>query len=55
VPPVDDARCLFRGDFGEGSSKRLDDMLPLVRILDGIIRRMILPRPNCRDRTTHLQ
>jgi hypothetical protein len=43
------------GDFGEGSSRRSSDMLPLVRILDGIIRQTILPHPNCKDRTTCLQ
>jgi hypothetical protein len=54
VPPVDDVRCLFSGDFGEGSSRGPGDMLPPVRILDGIIRRMILPHPNCRDGITRL-
>jgi hypothetical protein len=45
---------LFGSDFGEGSSRRPVDMLPPVRLLDAIIRRMILPRPNFRDGTTRL-
>jgi hypothetical protein len=55
VPLVEDMRCLFSGDFGEGSSRRPHDMIPLVRILDGIIKRMILPRLNFRDGTTRMQ
>jgi hypothetical protein len=55
VPPVNDVRCLFRGDFREGSSRRPGDMLPPVQILDGIIRQTILSHPNCRDETTRLQ
>jgi hypothetical protein len=55
VPPVDAVRCLFGSDFGEGSSRRPVDMLPPVRLLDAIIRRTILPRPNFRDGTTQLQ
>jgi hypothetical protein len=41
VPLVDAVRCLFGSDFGEGSSRRPIDMLPSVRLLDAIIRRMI--------------
>jgi hypothetical protein len=52
VPPVVAVRCLFGSDFGEGSSRRPVDMLPLVRLLDAIIRWTILPRPNFRDGTT---
>jgi hypothetical protein len=55
VPPIDAVRCLFGSDFREGSSRRPIDMLPPVRLLDAIIRRMILPRPNFRDGTTRLQ
>jgi hypothetical protein len=55
VPPVDTIRCLFGGDFREGSSRRPIDMLPPVHLLDAIIRRTILPRPNFRDGTTRLQ
>jgi hypothetical protein len=52
MPPVDVVRCLFGSDFGEGSSRRPVDMLPPVRLLDAIIRRMILPGLNFRDGTT---
>jgi hypothetical protein len=55
VPPVDSVRCLFGSDFGEGSSRRPADMLLPIRMVDAIIRRMILPRPNYRDGTTCLQ
>jgi hypothetical protein len=55
VPPIDAIRCLFGSDFGEGSSRRPVDMLPPVRLLDAIIRQMILPYPNFRDGTTRLQ
>jgi hypothetical protein len=55
VPPVDIVRCLFGSDFMEGSNRRPIDMLSPVSLLDAIIRRMILPRPNFRDRTTRLQ
>jgi hypothetical protein len=55
VPPVDSVRCLFGSDFGEDSSRRPVDMLLPVRMLDAIIRRTILPRPNFRDGTTRLQ
>jgi hypothetical protein len=55
VPPVYVFRCLLSSDFREGSSRRLVDMLPPVRLLDAIIRRTILPHPNFRDGTTRLQ
>jgi hypothetical protein len=55
MPPVDVVRCLFGSDFREGSSRRLIDMLPPVRLLDAIIRRTILPCLNFRDGTTRLQ
>jgi hypothetical protein len=55
LPPVEDMRPCFRGDFGEGSIRIPTDMTSIARALDSIVRRTILPREGFREGFTRLQ
>jgi hypothetical protein len=55
VPPTDMIRPYFREPFGEGSRRTPASLTPLVRVLDAIVRRTLLPRLGYREGLTRIQ
>ena len=54
VPPIDLVRHCFIEPFGEGSSRTPSDLTPTARVLDAIMRTLIL-RMGYREGLTRLQ
>jgi hypothetical protein len=55
VPPTDLVRPCFHEAFGEGSRHTPAMMTPIVRVLDAIVRRTLLPRLGYREGLTRMQ
>jgi hypothetical protein len=55
VPPIYMIRPCFHELFGEGSRRTPASLTPLVRVLDAIVRRTLLPRLGYREGLTRMQ
>jgi hypothetical protein len=55
VPPTHLVRPCFRELFGEGSRRTSAMMTPIVRVLDAIVRRTLLPRLGYQEGLTRMQ
>ena len=54
-PPIDLVRHYFTEPFGEGSSRTPNDLTPIARVLDAIMRRTLLPRMGYHEGLTRIQ
>jgi hypothetical protein len=55
MPPIDLVISCFREPFGEGSRRTPAMMTPIARVLDAIVRRILLPRLGYREGLTRMQ
>jgi hypothetical protein len=55
VPPTDLVIPCFHEPFGEGSRRTLASLTPIVRVLDAMMRRTLLPRLGYREGLTRMQ